>query len=238
MNPLPPRKKNRGPDNSTWALSFADMMMLIMCFFVVMLGIAKVDQGRYEAVSDILAEAMKGKAAPSRAMEGDPQSSRFPVEGRKKNLFALQLELAKLIDQDAETVSLRMRPDAVAISLPSTVFFRIGEAGLTARAREILSRIVAPLTGHGYRLTIEGHTDDIPIRSARYPSNWELSSARAASVARYFIGEGFPRDEIEIKGLADTEPLVPNRDENGNPIVENQSRNRRVTILVRPAPTA
>ncbi|GAB7023916.1 OmpA/MotB family protein [Salidesulfovibrio brasiliensis] len=236
MNGLPQRRKPRDIDNSTWALSFADMMMLIMCFFVVMLGIAEIDPNRYEAVSDILAEAMEGRDAPTKRMQADPSATRFAVEDRNKNLFELQLELAKLIDQDADTVSLRMRPDSVAISLPSTLFFKLGDAQLTSRATQILERLADPLAGHGFRLTIEGHSDNIPIRSHRYPSNWELSSARAASVARFFIDHGFEKKDIEIKGLADTKPLVANEDEKGNPIPENQARNRRVVILVRPAP--
>lgn len=235
MNLLSKRRKPREIDNSTWALSFADMMMLIMCFFVVMLGIAEVDQSRYEAVSDILAEAMEGKDAPTKRMQTDPATQRYEVDDRKKNLFELQLELARLIDQDADTVSLRMRPDSVAISLPTTLFFKLGEAQLTSRATGLLERLVQPLSGHGFRLTIEGHSDNIPIRSTRYPSNWELSSARAASVARFFIDNGFSRNDIEIKGLADTRPLVSNVDEKGNPIPENQARNRRVVILVHPA---
>jgi len=105
---------------------------------------------------------------------------------------------------------------------------------LTSEALTILDKLASPLTEAEYKLTIEGHSDNLPIKSGNYPSNWELSSARASSVARYFIAQGFPKTDIQVMGLADTRPLAPNTDKAGNSIPANQSKNRRVVILVRP----
>ena len=114
------------------------------------------------------------------------------------------------------------------------VFFKLGSAELTSEALRILDKLATPLTEAHYKLTIEGHSDNLPIKSAQFPSNWELSSARASSVARYFIAQGFPKDSIQVMGLADTQPLAPNEDKKGKSIKANQSKNRRVVILVRP----
>lgn len=228
-----PRKKPR-PDDGNWQLTLADMMTLILCFFVIMLSVSKVDPHRYEAMSDIMAEAMKGKAAPSKRTEEKVQT---PAEKKSKNLFELQLELAKLIGKESKAVNLKLRPDAVAINLQGGVFFQLGSADLTSEALRILDKIAPPLTEAHYKLTIEGHSDNLPIKSAQFPSNWELSSARASSVARYFIAQHFPKDDIQVMGLADTQPLAPNEDAKGVSIPDNQSKNRRVVILVRPVNT-
>ncbi len=225
-----PKRHSRRHEQGNWTLSFADMMTLLLCFFVLMLAVSKVDKTRYAAMSSIMAEAMKGKAAPSNTDKDAP----LPPGKKEKNLFELQLELSRTIGRDKEALSLKLRPDAVAINLKGAVFFKLGDATLTNRAKDILNRIVGPLTEQRYDLIIEGHSDNIPIHSDRYPSNWELSSARASSVARFFIARGFPKDDIKVMGLADTQPLAPNVDDKGIPLPLNQSKNRRVIILVKP----
>lgn len=226
-----PKKKPQPVDDGGWRLTLADMMTLILCFFVLMISVAKVDQHRFEAMSDILAEAMQGKAAPSKRTA---EQAATPVDRKSKNLFELQLELAKLIGKESRAVNLKLRPDAVAINLKGGVFFQLGSAGLTSEALRILDKLTQPLMEAKYKLTIEGHSDNLPIHSPQFPSNWELSSARASSVARYFIAQGFPKDDIQVMGLADTKPLAPNTDKKGKSIPANQSKNRRVVILVRP----
>lgn len=229
-NSLIPRKKPRPPENG-WSLTLADMMTLLLCFFVLLVTVSKVDPHRFEAMSDVMAEAMKGKAAPSKRA---PEQAMAPQEKKQKNLFELQLDLAKLIGPQSKAVNLKLRPDAVAVNLKGGVFFQLGSANLTSEALTLLDKLAAPLTQANYKLTIEGHSDNLPIKSGQFPSNWELSSARASSVARYFIAQGFPKEQIQVMGLADTRPLAPNTDKGGKSIPENQSKNRRVVILVRP----
>lgn len=224
------KKKPRNADTG-WTLTLADMMTLILCFFVIIVSVAKVDPGRYEAMSDVLAEAMKGKAAPSKRAESETLQK---VDQKEKSLFELQMELSHLIGKESKAVNLKLRPDAVAINLQGGVFFQLGSADLTADALRILDKLAGPLTHAKYNLAIEGHSDNLPIKSSQFPSNWELSSARASSVARYLIAQGFPKDDIEVLGLADTKPLAPNEDAKGNSIPANQAKNRRVVILVKP----
>jgi len=218
-----PKRKPRPVDNG-WHLTLADMTTLLLCFFVVMLSVAKVDQHRYEAMADIMADALKGKTA-----------KRESKVDAKQNLFQLQLELSRLLGKETKAVSLKLRPDAVAVNLEGGVFFHLGSADLTTDALSILDKLAGPLTKGHYRLTIEGHSDNLPIQSDQYPSNWELSSARASSVARHFIAQGFPKNDIRVMGLADTKPLAPNTDKNGTAIPDNQAKNRRVVLLVSPA---
>ena len=225
-----PKRPSRPPDHG-WRLTLADMMTLLLCFFVIMLSVSKVDATRYEAMADILADAMSGKPPEQTAQPGAVK-----VDRTAQSLFQLQVELARLVKESpwADAVELKLRPDAVAINLKGSVLFGSGKAVLSSPAITILDKVVQPLMAAQYFLTIEGHSDNVPIRSQQYPSNWELSSARASAVARYFIAQGFPKNDIQVLGLADTRPLAPNLDQAGAPIPANQSKNRRVVILVKP----
>lgn len=119
------------------------------------------------------------------------------------------------------------------LELNSAAFFDSGLATLSPAGEAILRPIAAKLQGdeyRGYRVTVEGHTDDNPIHTAQFPSNWELSTARAAAVAHYLVDQGIPAERLRAAGYADTFPKAPNRDAAGKPIAENQAQNRRVVI--------
>jgi chemotaxis protein MotB len=85
-----------------------------------------------------------------------------------------------------------------------------------------------------YFINVEGHTDDIPIKTARFPSNWELSAARASSVVRYFISLSLNSSRLSASGYADTKPKLPNSDLTGNVLKQNQAANRRVVLRLHP----
>jgi chemotaxis protein MotB len=84
----------------------------------------------------------------------------------------------------------------------------------------------------GFRIVVEGHTDNIPIYSRDFPSNWELSAARASTVVRLLESKGLPRTNLRPVGLAETEPISPNTDEQGASIPENQAKNRRIVVKI------
>jgi chemotaxis protein MotB len=117
--------------------------------------------------------------------------------------------------------------------ISSAAFFGPGSATLSASGAELLRDVAATVSSPrlaDYKITVEGHTDDSPIRSSQFPSNWELSTARAAAVVHFLLNAGVPATRLRAAGYADTFPLVPNHDVNGQPIPENQARNRRVVI--------
>ncbi|BBD08701.1 OmpA/MotB family protein [Desulfovibrio ferrophilus] len=222
-------KRTEREQGGAWELSFADMMTLILCFFILMVTVSEVNREQYEVVAESLGEAM-GTKAP------EPEAPMIPAEWRQrlKSMEDVRHEITARTRHASDALSLEMRPNAVAVNLRGAVFFELGSAELTPTALEILADIAPPLMGIPYRMTVEGHTDNIPIKSSAFPSNWELSAARASAVARYFIDHGFPRDHVQVMGLADTRPKRPNMDIHGNAIAENQAQNRRIVILVEP----
>jgi chemotaxis protein MotB len=119
------------------------------------------------------------------------------------------------------------------LQIGSTAVFGSGSAALSSAGKSILSDVAVSLRSpefSAYHITIEGHTDDTPINTVQFQSNWELSAARASAVVRYFLEQGIAADKLTAAGYADTFPIAPNRNADGAVIPDNQARNRRVVI--------
>ena len=120
------------------------------------------------------------------------------------------------------------------LEMPSAAFFARGSAALSAEGagllQEIIDKDLKAADVQDYQITVEGHTDDVPINTLQFPSNWELSTARAASVVRFFIEHGVEARRLRASGYADVFPKAPNRDAAGNALPANQAQNRRVVI--------
>lgn len=119
------------------------------------------------------------------------------------------------------------------LEISSATFFDSGSATLVKSGADILHDVALRLKSDAfkdYQITVEGHTDDTPIRTVQFLSNWELSTARASAVVQYFLEQGIPAHRLRAAGYADTFPKMPNRDALGNPVAENRALNRRVVI--------
>jgi chemotaxis protein MotB len=119
------------------------------------------------------------------------------------------------------------------LQVSSATFFASGSATLSGAGKTILRDVATTLkvpAFAGFHISIEGHTDDTPISTAQFQSNWELSTARAAAVVRFFLEQGLPPERLTAAGYADTFPIAPNRNADGSVIPENQGQNRRVVI--------
>jgi chemotaxis protein MotB len=164
--------------------------------------------------------------------------------GQQENIatpmFSLMNNLNSILDgaqiqQDQYEVGFDQ--DGVVLEFASKAFFASGRATLLPEAKAILGGVVEQMeepTYAGYLIDVEGHTDDVPINSARFPSNWELSASRASSVVRYFIELGLKPTRMKAAGYADTKPKVPNRDIFDEGIPENRAQNRRVGLRLHP----
>lgn len=245
--------RRRVDDQEEWQLSLADMMTLLLTFFVVLVSISVVDLERYQKVSESFKEGLARKpvqqirkqkapealpepepAPPAQTFEQAAQAVRASQVDEKNPLDKVYEDLTARFSGESQVVTLERRPHSVAVNLRGSVLFDLGTADLTPKARTILAQVGDVLWGLPYRYVIEGHSDNLPIHNDRYPSNWELSASRASSVARYLIERGFPAERFTVVGQADTKPMVPNMDEAGRPIPLNQLLNRRVVVLVEP----
>jgi chemotaxis protein MotB len=148
-----------------------------------------------------------------------------------------------LSDLDAELASEvgsgRLRlvsyPNELRLQFVDAQFFETGSADLSVGGIALIARIIAVLsnlTEYEYHIDVEGHTDDLPIESLRFRSNWELSAARAATIVRNLVSSGFPPDRLKASGFADTRSIAPNRDASGRPLPEQMALNRRIVFRI------
>lgn len=160
-----------------------------------------------------------GGEEPVAAPSHDAAAEAFHALGDR-----LQTQLADLVERGV--VTLRGSEEWLEIELPSALLFESGEAELSNRAMLLLGRIATILRGHGYPVRVEGFTDNQPISTGRYPSNWALSAARAAAVVELFIEEGIPPFQLMAAGYGEFQPVADNGSEAG------RARNRRVVLMV------
>ncbi len=136
-------------------------------------------------------------------------------------------DLAGMVrDIQDERLGVEVQEQQVRVEMQDDILFPLGSADLGESGKRLLDRLTDGLASRDIAIQVEGHTDDLPIATARFPSNWELSSYRATTVARYLIERGVERDRIQVSGHADTRPRVPNDSR------ENRARNRRVSLVL------
>lgn len=208
-------------NDEDWLTTYADAITLLMAFFVLTTSISKVDLEAFEQINEGIKKQINTKT-----------NETSPTREFREEVKAVA-ENNSISDQ----VSVSADSDSINMDLAGRSFFKPGSAELTAEAPPFLNDIGGMLTEERYqrfRLDVQGHTDDSPISTERFPSNWELSSARASTVVRYLNGIGIASERMRATGFADTIPKVPNRDPQGNPIGVNQEENRRITIRIFP----
>ena len=212
-------------EEESWLLTYLDVMTLLLVMMVVMLAFAKPaseDAGQ--------GDGSGGPAAPRAQAPVNlrPQLNQLVVPREKDPLAGLPL------DQLGEGVEVLVNDGVVSFRISSEMLFPSGQADLIGPGAEMLATLVPALNAMpNQRIVVEGHTDDVPIQNARYPSNWELSSGRAGSVVRQLIALGVAPQRIRATGFADTRPLQLNDSE------ANRAANRRVELVletVTPAP--
>jgi len=206
-----------------WPLSMADMMTNLLCFFVLLVSIANFDESKFQAISDAMNEAMGGENKD--AMFSESEQAAYEL---KQTIQLIMQDLNVLFDGDKD-VNLEYRKNSVAINIKGKGFFKPGQAVFTKRAYDVLERVRGVMEGIPFPVTVEGHTDNQPLTSKLYPSNWELSGARAAAVAQYFIKRGLDKKSVRVVGRADTLPIASNKTHAGRAV------NRRIVILVAPS---
>jgi chemotaxis protein MotB len=249
------RRRRRVPagghgDDERWLLTYADMITLLMALFMVLFSISSVNVSKYKSLSKSLNEAFNGKnvsggesilsngASPNAPTSQETPSITPTVQPKPNKSKHEQDELHKLqqrIEAYAQSHGLKnslqarvSRRGLVVRLLTDNVLFDSGDARLKPGARPLLQAIGGLLESEVHRPTVvEGHTDNVPISGGGlYPSNWELSTARATSVVRFLIDHGARAWRLSAAGYADTKPIASNSSLSG------RHRNRRVEIVV------
>lgn len=218
-----------------WLVSYADFITLLFAFFVVMYAISSINEGRYRVLGSAIGEAFRvaPPGAPVQRAEGAiVGADRIGIaaawrrhEARTgKARAALVAALGPLAESGLARVSVTGR--GVVVDIGAGALFAPGDAVLQPVARAPLAAAAQVLRGLASPIEVEGHTDNAPISTAQFPSNWELSSARAGRVARFLAEQGVAPERLAAVGYAEFRPTDTNATEAG------RARNRRVTLVV------
>ena len=219
-----------------WALTYADLMTLLLVFFVAMVAYSKLDADKYRT----LVGSFRSAFGTSPQTSDRPSTAAAPAEAARlreeAERIAVEEDLAALAARGGKGGPLQViySPEGVRVRIQERLLFDLGRADLHPEARSLLLAMAPLLRRYPHPVQVEGHTDDLPIRTMVYPSNWELAAARAGAVVRLLVEEGgVPDDRLAAVGYAETRPLAANGEDEG------RSRNRRVEfLLTRPAPAA
>lgn len=234
------RKRRRRDDNGTddWLMTYADMITLLLCFFAIFLSVSVPKQEQFTKARE---KVMERFGTPGEIPQVEPETNPdMNIEVKRDEPIPYK-NLPSIVDQfEGKGDFIELNPPVpdgdrlITLDIPSAAFFSSGSAALSDEGKSILASIVQENLTSGdvqdFMITVEGHTDDEPIATAQFPSNWELSTARSAAVVRYFIEQGIAPNRLRASGHADSLPKLPNRDDAGNALPDNQAQNRRVVI--------
>ena len=253
-------------NHEAWAIPYADLMTLLLAFFVVMYAVSVVNEGKYRVMSESIIEAFNGSSHVIAAMpqtraqphnvdpvmaapQGQPGAATTPVavpipkrpvpirasdmrsaqqRVSEENLERIRDEVQRALQPliDKQMVVVRRTTTWLEIEIRTDILFPSGVAKLSTPADGVLDDIAGILQPFSNPVRIEGYTDDRPINTSVFPSNWELSAARAASVARLFAEHGVDPTRLGIVGWGEFRPSAANVTEDG------RNHNRRVLVVV------
>ena len=204
--------------DSSWLISFVDILSLLITLFVLLLSFSHLTQ-QESADRVTINDARHSPVAQTTMVPQQPELTPMPALPISPPALTVPQNIKDMIDvvSTATDVNLVIKDD---------VLFAEGSTELTSLGRSVLDGIVGMLKQNDYPVSVEGHTDNVPIHTAQFPSNWELSSFRATNVARYFIQNGVAVQRLRAIGYADTRPIADNDSESG------RARNRRVSLVI------
>lgn len=266
------RKKHEEHTNhEAWAIPYADLMTLLLAFFVVMYAISTVNEGKYRVMADALTAAFGGAPRtinpvqvgnhqlqgadfdrPSPIKSGAKQGPSAPSPAPNVTLLAAMASQMNMsvtaqgmknaereLDRIASDIEKAMKPLVdqkmvvirraqlwLEVQINSDILFPTGSAALEPAAQDTVSKLADVLVSVPNGVRVEGYTDDRPIRTYQFPSNWELSAARAASVVHLFVRDGIPPERLAMIGYGEFRPIGDNATQEG------RNSNRRVLLVI------
>lgn len=197
-----------GEERYLWAVTFSDLMTQVLAFFILLLALTVPNAEVMKEVMEQIQSQFKKKVEPTK-------------------LEVMEDKMEKLIVDENLTRDVHLTSDTRGIVLYGSgdLFFKSGDSELNEEIKYFLESINEIVKDVPYKILVEGHTDDVPIKTERFPSNWELSSARASSVVKYFIEKGVAPQRLSAVGYAEFKPRFPKTP-------ENRPKNRRVEIII------
>ena len=229
-----------------WLVSYAEFVTLLFAFFVVMYAISSVNEGKYRVLSDTLVAAFNTPPKSTEPIQLGKPVTETPAQQTAPGIAKpIRVEPPKVDDQKARMalianrVSESLRPLIdrneikvsfnklwVEVEIKSSILYSSGSAELEIEAYTPLKKLANVIKDLPNHIDVEGHTDNLPIKTSIYPSNWELSASRAASVVHLFTKQGIPPERLAAIGFGQFRPMASNSTVNG------RRQNRRVKVVI------
>ena len=204
-----------------YLLTYSDMITLLLAFFAILIASSTPDQ----ALWDQMKEGMRSEVTGT--------------EIQKTPLAEIKADLDSILTTEREQglVNIDLTNKEIVMTFNSSSLYISGGAELLPSGEGIIRKVGDALNGlsfYNFKVDIEGHTDNVPINTLRFPSNWELSVARASEVVKFLVNLGYEPSNLKASGYADTQPLpnAPHTDEFGQDIIENRAKNRRIVLRI------
>ena len=211
-------------EKDRYLITYADLITLLLGLFIILYAISKIDNNKYEKMITAMGDVFgnRGKIVNLKENAAPPSSNANAGS-------SLKTELSKLIDKYQYNNSIRLEENerGITIHILDDILFHSGSAGLTKESLIVLDHLASILKQLPNDIRIEGHTDNVPINTSSFPSNWHLSVARALNTAYYFINnEGLVPEKVSIVGYSEYKPIA------SNDTPEGRATNRRVDIVI------
>jgi chemotaxis protein MotB len=232
---LAKKKKHEEEEGGSerWLLTYADLITLLLGLFVILYAMSIEDKAKYDGFKEALAQMFGGRSVLTgeksvMKMPSTSRSSQAPGKTRKRTHSKLMSDLNSLLAKEINTqkVALKETPEGVSINLLELLLFDTGKADIKPQAYETLNKIATYIIEMPNQIRVEGHTDNVPISTPQFPSNWHLSIARAMNTGYYILQQGLVPQRLSIAGYGEYKPVA----ENDTP--EHRTENRRVEIVI------
>lgn len=233
-------QSDKGEKLEEWMLTYMDTVTLLVTLFVLILSFSSMTKEKYDALVEGLrldkhaAGMLSGNLGimDMPAIDTQNETSKNKETDAEESERSVEARLEEMIKQKGldDIVSIGVSDGLLDLQLQDNVLFPSGSAELLKSGDDVLARLIPILSSGDFEISIQGHTDSVPISTPEYPSNWELSGNRAASVLRSLVSMGIDEGRLDIAGFAHTHPVGDNATQEG------RLKNRRVNILLRASP--
>lgn len=238
------RKKKESGGAAPWVVTYSDLMSLLLTFFILLYSISTVDAEKFRNITEYLQIALTGEGRPA-ILDGGAEDITLPIDDEAFSddempvddiVESLPTEIELMFNKvngylvesgiDAK-VGVMMKKSGVTVEIKDAILFESGSAQLKDSGIELLEKLEGLLNDFDNDIVVEGHTDNVPLNNATYPSNWELSAARAVAVLRYLNEvQNVDPTRLSARGYGEYAPIEPN----DKP--DNRRKNRRVNLLI------
>lgn len=222
-----------------WMITFSDMVTLLLTFFILLYSVSNVDAQKFKNISASLQAVLSGGSG---ILEAQESPTELPVDDPEKlvdeildntkikeSTLRMYEQVKGYIEEKGleADVSVSLNRSGVFVDIKEVILFEPGEASLKAGGQEILDNLEGLFLKFENEIVVEGHTDNVPMRSQAYPTNWELSAGRALAVVRYLSEvKEVPEERLAAIGYGEYRPII------GNDTPASRAQNRRVNLLI------